>query len=183
MRPTYDDSSPLFLRKITRRKGTRPPGSLSVVEQRGEPPDAFVGAQPHRSVRWPSCGQAVDFERQGEGSPSVSGMWITERLRSVIAWVIARVRRSNHLERGRMLQNFVLVRTSRLRDLLRLARDLALQLDMSIESKDEALVEVQLLHSVEALENELPDDVRSGYEAESTKSLSAPEQVQGTRKQ
>lgn len=76
-----------------------------------------------------------------------------------------------------MLQNFVLVRTSRLRDLLRLARDLALQLDMSIESKDEALVEVQLLHTVDALENELPDDVLSGCEAPDTPS--APEQVRG----
>lgn len=65
-----------------------------------------------------------------------------------------------------MLQNFVLVRTSRLRNLLRLARDLALQLDMSFEGKDESLVEVQLLHTVEALEHELPEDVRNGYDTE-----------------
>lgn len=62
-----------------------------------------------------------------------------------------------------MVENFVLVRTNRLRNLLRLARDLALELDATVGSTDEGLVEVQLLHTVEALERELPDDVRSEW--------------------
>ncbi|MGE5787007.1 MAG: hypothetical protein ACM3ZE_20610, partial [Myxococcales bacterium] len=62
-----------------------------------------------------------------------------------------------------MVENFILVRTNRLRNLLRLARDLALELDATVGSKDEGLVEVQLLHTVEALERELPDDVRSEW--------------------
>lgn len=62
-----------------------------------------------------------------------------------------------------MDESFVLVRTNRLRNLLRLARDLALELDASAGGSDESLVEVQLLHTVEALERELPDDVRSEW--------------------
>lgn len=62
-----------------------------------------------------------------------------------------------------MVESFILVRTNRLRNLLRLARDLALELDASVGARDESLVEVQLLHTVEALESELPDDVRSEW--------------------
>jgi hypothetical protein len=62
-----------------------------------------------------------------------------------------------------MSQEFVLVRKHNIRDLLRLARYLALELDAGSLSKDQALTEVQLLHVVEALERELAEEMCSDW--------------------
>jgi hypothetical protein len=62
-----------------------------------------------------------------------------------------------------MSQEFVLVRKHNIRDLLRLARYLALELDAGSGPKDQSLTEVQLLHVVEALERELAEEVCSDW--------------------
>jgi hypothetical protein len=61
-----------------------------------------------------------------------------------------------------MTNAIVTVREHALRDLLRLARELALQLDADLGS-DAEFVEVQLLRAVEAVEAELDEDHRPNW--------------------
>src|SRR5512138_2693979 len=64
--------------------------------------------------------------------------------------------------RGPMTNPNVIVREHALRDLLRLARELALQLDGDL-GEDSEFVEVQLLRAVEAVESELDEDNRPNW--------------------
>jgi hypothetical protein len=61
-----------------------------------------------------------------------------------------------------MTQPIVIVQEHALRDLLRLARELALQLDGDM-GEDSELIEVQLLRAVEAVESELDEDHRPNW--------------------
>lgn len=62
-----------------------------------------------------------------------------------------------------MSQTLVFVRANALRDVLRYARELALQLDAESNAADPNLVEVKLVRALEVLERDLPEDMRTEW--------------------